>query len=120
MHDPLPAAGELWTEARRPGAWPDAKQSAPPSKAEGTSFQRLLDDTRRCLSHRYLLESSLKLTDIAARVGCSEFSSFAAGCLTSTLRPEQRLRVAKDLPVIESKLVLPPVGDPLRAGGIGA
>ena len=42
------------------------------------------------------------------------------GCLTSTLRPEQRLRVAKDLPVIESKLVLPPVGDPLRAGGIGA
>ena len=104
-------------------------------KAEGTSFHRLLDDTRRCLTHRYLLESSLKLTDIAALVGYSELSAFsraarrwfgtspapsAAGRLTSTLRPEQRLRVAKDLPVIESKLVLPPVGDPLRAGGIGA
>ncbi len=36
-------------------------------KAQGTSFQRLLDDTRRCLAHRYLFESSLKLTDIAAR-----------------------------------------------------
>jgi AraC-like DNA-binding protein len=46
-------------------------------KAEGTSFQRLLDDTRRCLTHRYLLESSLKLTDIAARVGYSELSAFS-------------------------------------------
>ena len=46
-------------------------------KAEGTSFLRLLDDTRRCLAHRYLLESSLKLTDIAARVGYSELSAFS-------------------------------------------
>jgi AraC-like DNA-binding protein len=46
-------------------------------KAEGTSFLRLLDDTRRCLTHRYLLESSLKLTDIAARVGYSELSAFS-------------------------------------------
>jgi AraC-like DNA-binding protein len=41
-------------------------------KAEGTSFLRLLDDTRRYLTYRYLMESSLKLTDIAARVGHSE------------------------------------------------
>ena len=46
-------------------------------KAEGTSFQHLLDDTRRCLAHRYLVESSLKLTDIAARVGYSELSAFS-------------------------------------------
>jgi AraC-like DNA-binding protein len=46
-------------------------------KAEDTSFLRLLDDTRRCLTHRYLLESSLKLTDIAACVGYSELSAFS-------------------------------------------
>lgn len=46
-------------------------------KAEGTSFLRVLDDTRRCLTHRYLMESSLKLTDIAARVGYSELSAFS-------------------------------------------
>lgn len=46
-------------------------------KAEGTSFLSLLDDTRRCLAHRYLMESSLKLTDIAARVGYSELSAFS-------------------------------------------
>jgi AraC-like DNA-binding protein len=47
-------------------------------KAEGTSFKRLLDDTRRCLAHRYLVESSLKLTDIAARVGYSSSAPSAA------------------------------------------
>jgi AraC-like DNA-binding protein len=46
-------------------------------KAEGTTFARLLDDTRRCLAQRYLFESSLKLTDIAARVGYSELSAFS-------------------------------------------
>jgi AraC-like DNA-binding protein len=46
-------------------------------KAEGTSFLRLLDDTRRCLTYRYLVESSLKLTEIAARVGYSELSAFS-------------------------------------------
>ena len=46
-------------------------------KVEGTSYQRLLDDTRRCLAQRYLFESSLKLTDIAARVGYSELSAFS-------------------------------------------
>lgn len=46
-------------------------------KAEGTSFLRLLDETRCSLTHRYLMESSLKLTDIAARVGYSELSAFS-------------------------------------------
>jgi AraC-like DNA-binding protein len=46
-------------------------------RAEGSSFQRLLDDTRRRLTHRYLLESSLRLTDIAARVDYSEISAFS-------------------------------------------
>ena len=46
-------------------------------KAQSTSFQRLLDDTRRRLSQRYLTETSLKLSDIAARVGYSELSAFS-------------------------------------------
>jgi AraC-like DNA-binding protein len=46
-------------------------------KAQGTSYPRLLDETRRCLTERYLAETSLKLTDIAARVGYSELSAFS-------------------------------------------
>jgi AraC-like DNA-binding protein len=46
-------------------------------KDQNISFLRLLDDTRRCLAQRYLLESSLRLTDIAARVGYSELSAFS-------------------------------------------
>jgi AraC-like DNA-binding protein len=46
-------------------------------KAQGTSFQRLFDDTRRRLAHRYLFESSLTLTEIAQRVGYSELSAFS-------------------------------------------
>jgi AraC-like DNA-binding protein len=61
--------------AKELGLTPNALQRK--LKAEGTSFQRLLDDTRRCLTHRYLLETSLKLTDIAAKVGYSELSAFS-------------------------------------------
>jgi len=46
-------------------------------KSQGTTFQRLFDDTRRRLAHRYLFESSLTLTDIAQRVGYSELSAFS-------------------------------------------
>jgi len=46
-------------------------------KADQTSFQRLLDDTRRSLTRRYLMETSLKLTEIAALVGYSELSAFS-------------------------------------------
>jgi AraC-like DNA-binding protein len=46
-------------------------------KERGTSFQRLFDDTRRCLAERYLFESSLPLGEIATRVGYSELSAFS-------------------------------------------
>jgi len=46
-------------------------------KSEGTSFPRLLDDTRRGVAHRYLFESSLSLTEIATLVGYSELSAFS-------------------------------------------
>jgi AraC-like DNA-binding protein len=46
-------------------------------KADQTSFQRLLDDTRRSLTRRYLMETSLKLTEIAGLVGYSELSAFS-------------------------------------------
>jgi AraC-like DNA-binding protein len=46
-------------------------------KEQGTSFQRLFDDTRRCVAQRYLFESSLQLGEIAAKVGYSELSAFS-------------------------------------------
>jgi AraC-like DNA-binding protein len=46
-------------------------------KTEGTCFQRLLDDTRRSLTKRYLQETSLKLTEIAGLIGYSELSAFS-------------------------------------------
>ena len=46
-------------------------------KVDQTSFQRLLDDTRRSLTRRYLMETSLKLTEIAGLVGYSELSAFS-------------------------------------------
>ena len=49
----------------------------PPSQGGRHLLPALLDDTRRCLAQRYLFESSLKLTDIAARVGYSELSAFS-------------------------------------------
>jgi AraC-like DNA-binding protein len=39
--------------------------------------QRLLDDTRRSLTRRYLMETSLKLTEIVGLVGYSELSAFS-------------------------------------------
>jgi AraC-like DNA-binding protein len=64
-------------------------------KSQRTTFQRLFDDTRRRLTHRYLVESSLKLTDIAARVGYSELSAFSRsarrwfGASARTIRQRQ-------------------------------
>jgi AraC-like DNA-binding protein len=46
-------------------------------KDGGTSFQRLLDDTRRHVAERYLFESSLQLGEIATKVGYSELSAFS-------------------------------------------
>jgi AraC-like DNA-binding protein len=46
-----------------------------------TSFERLLDDTRRQHAERFLRDTDLALTEIAARLGFSELSAFtrAAG-----------------------------------------
>jgi AraC-like DNA-binding protein len=44
--------------------------------AEGTSFQRLLDDTRRELAQHYLGQSNVSLADIAYLLGFSNQSSF--------------------------------------------
>jgi AraC-like DNA-binding protein len=44
--------------------------------AEGTSFQRLLDDTRRGLAQHYLGQREVSLADIAYLLGFSDQSSF--------------------------------------------
>jgi AraC-like DNA-binding protein len=44
--------------------------------AEGTSFQRLLDDTRRELAQHYLGQRNLSLADIAYLLGFTDQSSF--------------------------------------------
>ena len=44
--------------------------------AEGTSFQRLLDDTRRELARHYLDQRNVSLADIAYLLGFSNQCSF--------------------------------------------
>ena len=44
--------------------------------AEGTSFQLLLDDTRRELAQHYLGQKTVSLADIAYLLGFSDQSSF--------------------------------------------
>ncbi|MCU1715682.1 AraC family transcriptional regulator [Pseudomonas sp. 5P_3.1_Bac2] len=43
---------------------------------EGTSFQQLLDETRQSMAQRYLTDSTLNLTHMAAMLGYSELSAF--------------------------------------------
>ncbi len=45
-------------------------------QAEGTSFQRLLDDTRRELAQQYLGQGDLSLADVAYLLGFGDRSSF--------------------------------------------
>ncbi len=45
-------------------------------QAEGTSFQRLLDDTRRELAQQYLSQRDLSLADVAYLLGFGDQSSF--------------------------------------------
>ncbi|WP_241492046.1 AraC-like transcriptional regulator QhpR [Pseudomonas sp. TTU2014-080ASC] len=44
---------------------------------EGTSFQILLDETRQSMAERYLADSTLSLTHLAAMLGYSELSAFS-------------------------------------------
>ncbi|KPF68675.1 hypothetical protein IP84_08470 [beta proteobacterium AAP99] len=46
-------------------------------QAEGLSFSRLLDDTRRDLAQRYLRESGRTVTDVTFLLGFSEQSAFS-------------------------------------------
>lgn len=46
-------------------------------RAENTSFQTLLDDTRQALAARYLRDSSLSLTRLAGLLGYADLSTFS-------------------------------------------
>lgn len=45
--------------------------------AEGTSFQELLDSTRRSMAEHYLLESSISLTQLADMLGYADLATFS-------------------------------------------
>jgi AraC-like DNA-binding protein len=49
-------------------------------EAEGTSFQRLLDDTRRELAQQYLGQTDMSLCDATYLLGFSNQSSFFRAC----------------------------------------
>ena len=49
-------------------------------EAEGTSFQRLLDDTRRELAQQYLGQTDVSLADATYRLGFGAKSSFFRAC----------------------------------------
>lgn len=49
-------------------------------QAEGTSFQQLLDDTRRELAQQYLRTPRSSLGDVAARLGYEDQSNFFRAC----------------------------------------
>ncbi|MDH4561125.1 AraC family transcriptional regulator [Pseudomonas sp. BN411] len=46
-------------------------------QAEGTSFQELLDQTRQAMATRYICDSSIKLTQLAALLGYADLSVFS-------------------------------------------
>ena len=46
-------------------------------KAQGMSFRKLLDDTRRQLAEQYLKDSTLSVSEIAYLLGFAEVSSFS-------------------------------------------
>lgn len=58
----------------------------------GTTFERVLRDTRRKLAERYLRETDLQLTEIAFLLGFSEQSAFTRAARTWFGRPPRQLR----------------------------
>ena len=66
--------------------------------AEGISFQRLLDDTRRELAQHYLSQRNLSLADTAYLLGFSDQSSFfrAARRWFGTSPRDYRIRLITD------------------------
>ena len=61
-------------------------------RSRSTSFQQLLDDTRRELACQYLLQLSLSVTEVAYLLGFNDTSNFArafkrwTGCSPSAFR----------------------------------
>ena len=58
----------------------------------GTTFERVLSDTRRSLAERYLRDTELPLTEIAFLLGFSEQSAFTRAARTWFGRPPRQLR----------------------------
>lgn len=58
----------------------------------GTTFERVLRDTRRRLAERYLRETDLQLTEIAFLLGFSEQSAFTRAARAWFGRPPRQLR----------------------------
>ena len=59
---------------------------------EGTSYERVLNDTRRNLAERYLRDSDLPLIEIAFRLGFSEQSAFTRAARGWFGKPPRQLR----------------------------
>ena len=69
--------------------------------AEGTTFERVLDDVRREASHRYLTTTSMPLSEVATRVGFGEQSTLSHavqrwyGCSPRELRADATRKVSR-------------------------
>jgi AraC-like DNA-binding protein len=100
----LPAAVDAWRKTLVPliregqtslAALAKAHHTSPRSlqrrlAEQGTSFQSLLDDTRRHLAQRHLMDAKLDLAEIALLLGYSEQSAFTRAFRTWTgLAPAQ-------------------------------
>ncbi len=59
---------------------------------QGTTFERVLSDTRRSLAVRYLRDTDLSLTEIAYMLGFSEQSAFTRAARAWFGRPPRALR----------------------------
>ncbi len=59
---------------------------------QGTTFERILSDTRRHLAERYLRDTDLPLTEIALLLGFSEQSAFTRAARGWFGRPPRQLR----------------------------
>jgi AraC-like DNA-binding protein len=58
----------------------------------GTTFEKVLSDTRRALAERYLRDTQLQLTEIAYLLGFSEQSAFTRAARSWFGRPPRQLR----------------------------
>lgn len=72
-------------------------------QTEDTSFQALLDDTRQALATRYLRDSSLSLTQLAALLGYADLSTFSRAFRRwNGISPQQWQRSLLSVPAADS------------------